>query len=88
MISVTLKSIQLSLNIMGTNVTSYFPTISKNPLHEDDDDDDDFVDEFTVINSHFCFVRNKTFAIKSSSSELERICRSETKNHIEALYLY
>lgn len=56
---------------MCTNVTSYFATISKNPLHEDDaddgdDDDDGFVDEFTVINSHFCFVRNKTFAIKSS----------------------
>lgn len=72
---------------MCTNVTSNFPTISKNPLHENDDDDG-FVDEFTVINSHFCFVRNKTFAIKSSSSELERICRSETKNHIEALYSY
>lgn len=57
-------------------------------LHtKENDDDDGFVDEFTVINSHFCFVRNKTFAIKSSSSELERICRSETKknHHIDAL---
>lgn len=30
------------------------------------------IDEFTVINSHFCSVRNKTFAIKSSSQRIEK----------------
>lgn len=72
---------------MCTNVTSNFPTISKNPLHDDDDDDGV---EMNLLSSTATFV---LFEIKLL--QLNRLpanwkefvgAKQKKKYHIEALY--